>query len=736
MNYLKTLLLLFIFTFSLSAQELGVWKNYSDMKFVNNVIHTADGFWTATSGGAFYYSANSNSIENFLTKSEGLSSQNLTAIEIDNENRVWFGTQNGIINVYNPVDGSVKKILDINRSNFSQKQINDFLIIGDTVIVSIDFGISLIDSRDFSFIETVTKFGNFSSGIKVNSVSLENILIISTVDGVAIQKTGSTNISAPESWTSYFVGTDIPAGTTFQSVFFNDRLIVGTDDGLVQFNQSVWSKYANYNSTIFDLDVSGEQLIVLLNNSLNSFDGLNNEIIYSSLDLAYQRFDTIEEAEFLIATNVGVLNLIDDLPENIVPNGPINNSFQSVAVDSRSNLWTATGKDAFGMGFMKFDGAEWTNYNTFTFDGLPTNAYFFVSADDKNVYLSSWGSGFAIENNNEFEFFTAANSELIGVPWSPSFVVIRNVTSDSKDNLWIFNHLSADDKPILQLTVDSVWYHYEFPFFKLTEDIFINTGVVDQYDTKWFSVANRGLYYFNEMGTSENENDDVWGSIRESDGLNSNEIQALAVDLRGEIWIGTSKGVNIILDPTNPKSRISSVFSLRQQSITSIAVDPLNNKWVGTHQGVFVMTPDGSQLIAQYDSKNSPLSSDDITSIAVDDNTGLAYIGTSFGLSSLTTASVKPKESFDEIFVYPNPFVVGNSDIQLTIDGLVRESQIKILTINGTLVNEFSTPGGRIAFWDGKDSDGKYVSSGIYILVAYDEEADNVATAKIAVIRE
>ena len=116
-------------------------------------------------------------------------------------------------------------------------------------------------------------------------------------------------------------------------------------------------------------------------------------------------------------------------------------------------------------------------------------------------------------------------------------------------------------------------------------------------------------------------------------------------------------------------------------------------------------------------------------------NTGLVYIGTNFGVSTLTTSSIKPNQNYDKLFVYPNPFKLDDNS-ELSIDGLMSNTTIKVLTVSGELIREFITPGGRIGFWDGKDENGNFVASGIYIIVAYDEEAENVATTKVAVIRK
>ncbi len=86
------------------------------------ISSTDIGFWIATTGGAGYFSNSSNKFEFFLTNSEGLSSQNVTALDIDSDGRVWFGMQNGMIDIYDPTDELTKNIKEIfERPNTSKK---------------------------------------------------------------------------------------------------------------------------------------------------------------------------------------------------------------------------------------------------------------------------------------------------------------------------------------------------------------------------------------------------------------------------------------------------------------------------------------------------------------------------------------------------------------------------------------------------------------------------------------
>jgi flagellar hook assembly protein FlgD len=56
--------------------------------------------------------------------------------------------------------------------------------------------------------------------------------------------------------------------------------------------------------------------------------------------------------------------------------------------------------------------------------------------------------------------------------------------------------------------------------------------------------------------------------------------------------------------------------------------------------------------------------------------------------------------------------------------------------VDGKLIKEIITPGGKVGLWDGTDSDGSYVSSGIYIVAAYSEDGNEVGIGKIAVVRK
>jgi hypothetical protein len=233
--------------------------------------------------------------------------------------------------------------------------------------------------------------------------------------------------------------------------------------------------------------------------------------------------------------------------------------------------------------------------------------------------------------------------------------------------------------------------------------------------------------------------DEIYVMLTEADGLPSNDITTLVVDRDNDVWVGTEKGIGIILDPNDPDGpgAIAAYKPLNGLVVNAIAVDALNQKWVGTPEGVIVLSPDGIQQLASYTVENTGgnLINNNVLSIAVDNRSGTVYFGTLFGLSSLTTVAADPKPEFDQLTISPNPFILPAST-PLLVDGLVEDSILKILGIDGRLVREVPSPGGRVAFWDGKDKDGVDVASGIYLVVAFSADGSRLAKGKVAVIRK
>lgn len=746
MRFLFFLLIVPALLSTTPAQQFINWKNYTALKNVQDVTISSNIIWSAASGGAFQYSTITNQ---FITlhKSEGLQGNSLTSVIVDDLDRTWFGSIEGIIDIYNISTNSLDVILDIYNSNQINKRINDFAAAGDTIIVSTDFGVSLINATSFLFFDTFFKFGTFPSNIRVNSTLKSGLFYVCTDQGIAIQKPGAINLSAPESWNVYSIAEGLPSNKTLKAGIYQGELIVSTDKGFSRFTNNIWNNFITdlSNLSIDDFQISRDSIIILSQNNIYLYYNQVLNVLYNSA-VPLSKLEYKENFGITCASTDGTLYLDNQLTGAFLsPNAPPVNQFPSMSVDVNSRLWSASGKDGRGVGYYTYDGDTWEIFNNSNTPVLPSNDFYHAYTLGSLAYLGTWGFGFIEVNGENKKVFNRGNTGMQGIPQNPDFLVITGFGKDSRGNLWVLNYWAADRKTLSMRTPDSTWYHFLIPAApNIALEGYYNL-VIDPYDTKWFSCANTsrlGLFYLNENKTYTDPSDDRSDYLSTSDGLNTNDVRDVVVDRRGDVWVATSLGVNVITNtsgiPTSGSSGldIKSVFVLRQQAVNTIAVDPLNQKWIGTNEGLLLVNSDGSRLITTFTAENSALLSNQIRSLAIDENKGIVYVGTDEGLTSFETPYIKPLESFDKLFVYPNPYKIKSGSNILTIDGLIRDTEIKILTIDGALVSEFSSPGGRTAYWDGKNENGELVSTGIYIIVAFDTEGNEVVTGKVAVFRE
>lgn len=176
-------------------------------------------------------------------------------------------------------------------------------------------------------------------------------------------------------------------------------------------------------------------------------------------------------------------------------------------------------------------------------------------------------------------------------------------------------------------------------------------------------------------------------------------------------------------------------YLLSGVNVSCMAIDGGGRKWFGTNGfGVYLISADNMTQLQYFTAANSPLLSDNIESIAINNTTGEVFFGTDQGLcsymSDATEAAIEIVK--DNVYAYPNPVVPGYDGL-ITIVGLSLNADVKILSASGQLVAEGRSNGGTFT-WNGRDRSGKRVASGVYMVAIATSDGKKGTVCKIAVV--
>jgi ligand-binding sensor domain-containing protein len=753
-----TLLFASIFL-SLSSVSAGKkWTNYTDLKNVNCIAvnKQSQTAYCGTSGGLFIVNLNNGSIINKYTNIEGLINNNITAISIDNQNKLWIGSSDGSICVLNNSTLAFKYIIDIKNSTESDKGIYSFVTYGNYIYVATGFGVIKISTFSLNFLDApYYQLGNFVLKSKVYDLTILNdVIYAATVSGVAYANIINSNLNNPSSWTNY---SSTPLNANVKTIkSFDGKVFAGSTTGFMFFDGSVWSLYPNgnfSNTSIKSIAPVGSNLFFISNDRtyFANKDNLSNVVSFLASDVCNYVSADNNQNPLLGIYEKGLYALVNNSPVYIAPNCPNRNSFDFVNEDSNGNIWGASGLTDGGA--YKFDGNIWTNYLKEIYPELGnSNDCRKVYSRGNETWALFWGGGATLITDQTIRNFNPSNSVLPGIVGYPNYCVPSTAAFDNDGHLWIAFYGTNDSKYLYAHLGDTVFLGFNNP--SIINQSHLGSVAIDNFNTKWI-VSNdnpRGLYFFNENSSLFDPSDDVYGFYILNDFGDINTISHVIVDKSNTVWVTTNNGVYIldnplaaIQDPNHKPSftKLGIISGNLKVPFTEnckvICSDVLNEKWIGTESnGVFHLSEDGSTLIETFNVNNSPILSNTINSIVVSAKTGKAYFGTLYGLSSIQTNAIQPVEKFDKIICKPNPYVLPSTkNPTLTIDGLVENSIIKIITLNGEVVAEYTARQGKIDDqWNGTDKKGNLVPTGIYIVVAYNKDGSKVGTGKLAIIRK
>ena len=767
---MKRLALILFTIFALGWQSqlqarlpLGEWQAFMAYEKTSSSVYFAGKVYAVSEGSLFSYDPEDGDI---LTYDIVYPMSDVKIVHLavcESQKKLVIIYDNGNIDLMD-AQGEVYNMTDLKNSSLADKTVNSVNVVGNKAYLATNLGIVVLDvqRREISITYTFNK--------KVNSIAVSDKYIFAVIlDDGLYRGSLADNLLDNGKWTHLI-------SNSFERIFYTGNTLYGYISGssVVCINPETGesSKILNGTFTYFNT----------FNNRLMA--GCNEKVYFIDNPTSYQMVETDADIihlsygkSFYWASRKGYgltgYELEGDVMKLAVNpvdiNAPKHNLFYQI-IPKDNGIYTCGGGiylNRFELpgtiqrlksdgSWQIFQGDEISLVTGLKYQDITSLAI--DPRDENHVFAGSAGEGlYEFQNGKFVTLHTPLNSGISSDYRYKNIVRLNGLIYDHNDNLWIL--CASADSAITILTKDKRWLKLSYE--GINRKSALRGTLFDKRGWMWAVTPHRsytGVFVLDYNGTIQDVSDDTSLFIeqftnQDGDKLNA-FIQCAVEDKEGHIWLGTTNGTWLISNPTQVLAEQKNSIVVTQVkvprndgtnyadyllagiTVNTIAVDGANRKWVGTEKnGVYLLSADGIEEIHHFTTENSPLLSDEIQCIAVEQETGLVYIGTSKGLIAYQSDATEAQPSFSEskVRAFPNPVRPDYSGY-VSIVGLMMDSQVKITDSYGSLVHEGTSVGGSYS-WDGRNSDGERVASGVYHVLATNEEGKEGVVTKIIMIK-
>ncbi|PQJ81032.1 type IX secretion system anionic LPS delivery protein PorZ [Polaribacter porphyrae] len=777
---MKKTIFLFFFLISLvgfsQTDYSDSWEDFYSYNNVKDIIKVDDVIYALADNAVFTYNDTTLEIKK-ISSVQGLSGETTSSIFYNKTfKRVVIGYENGLVEVIDE-DGTITISSDIVNFNQSgEKRINHISEFGNTLYLSTPFAIVEYNIERLEFGDTFF-IGNQSTSLSINeTLVFNNKIYAATEDGIFLADVNSNLLVDFKSWEQQFPNRNFP-----NLSLFDNRVYTTEGSNLFEIENGSLKIIRNFAENIVNTKASSSNLTITLNRSAFVLDENNNQvfIFLNTPDFSFTLSNAFFENStvFLASKELGILKTTTsqlNTYQEIHPEGPLFNDVFSIAVNN-NDLWVVYGGyDASSYvpagnrkGFSHYNGEKWINKKfsnstpildlvDITIDVEKENRVFISSfAQTSNGNIFSGGGLLEVENDEIKNFYHSRNSPLEDfLPNDANSITTRISGSvfDNEGNLWLADALAS--RKLKKFSASGTWSSFDLGDLQTNKNQETNIITIDRNNTVWIATRRNGVYIYNENGDRRK----AFISTPNLGNLPDVNVRAIAIDSNNRVWLGTQSGMVVynnasgVFDDDTPNANPVVINGneagfgdrlLGDQTINSIVIDGAENKWFGTDNGgVLYTNPNGLTTLANFSKQNSPLPSNKISKIAIDNSSGKVYFATDKGIVAYNSNVAPFGETLGEVYAYPNPALKNHETI--TINGrngtsLPRGTNVKILDVAGHLVYETNViegqevQGGKVV-WNKKNLAGKSVASGIYIVLLSNDDASETATAKIAIV--
>ncbi|HUH51600.1 MAG TPA: T9SS type A sorting domain-containing protein [Flavobacterium sp.] len=743
------------------AQSNQSWGGYFSYNNVIGLTESDSKVIAGTENAMFSIDLSTNEIE---TKNsiDGLKSEQITSIYHSKAyNITLIGNINGLLIIVNHTTNQIANKVDIISNipvTHTLKKINHFTEYEGKVFIATDYGISVFNLQTLEFGDTffISETGTETKVIQTTIFNGEIYALTKDPFTIRTASLSNPNIINFNAWDTF-------STTNWSGIASNENNLVTTIANAVHRHNGAGgtSVVLTTDQNIIDLKAVNGYLIVTTPSSVYVLD--QNLTMIAHINQIFEEPMNFITATYLnntvyIATQTkGVFAVNSNATSaylNFIPAGPQRNKIYALGASSNA-LWCVFGDNSFDYnpffpslgryGISKYTAEGWLDIPYTDVLGATNLATVAVKPNNENeVYIGSTNSGvLKVVDNVPTLLYNQTNTGQNGLqslvlPQDPSYISVRvtGLSYDKSGNLWATNDLV--NKSLKKMTTSGDWSSYDIGVKGQYGDL-----VVDQNGTKWVATLSQGLIGFNE----QYQNRTIAINTSYEGGLPYNHVFSLAVDKSKRLWIGTTWGLRILpsvdrfLTETQPRVNPVIIIDdglpqelLYRQTVKKIKINGADQKWLGTlGAGAFLVSSNGQETIHHFTKENSPLPSNNILDIEINEITGEVFFATDKGMVSFKGSATAPSGSLKDVYVYPNPVrpeYIGT----VKIAGLTDEANVKITDIEGNLVYEFKSQGGTIE-WD-TTAFGKYrVASGVYMVFISTKDGSDTTIKKIMLIR-
>ena len=636
-------------------QSLRVWewRDHLSYKHAYDICELGNSIYVSTDRALFEYNTADNSVERINTLNR-LSDIGVSSIGSSGDLLV-VAYDNGNIDLIR--GNTTVNLPDIKRASLiADKRINDININNNLAYLSCGFGVVVVDI-DREEVKDTYFIGEYGAQVNVLSTSIaHNSIYAATNKGLYRADIYESNLADYHSWKKL---PDHSQSRVNLLETFNGMLFVNlhgeeyNTDTLFHFDGNNWVVFDQQSSNV-SIKASSHQLVLTSRFNVSVYDQNLNRTHYlysgqfniDNIDFKSAIFSNKDE--FWIADKYnGLLHNDRDFFESIKPSGPflsdagqIVNFGDEILVThgAKSENWDPSWHKS-ELSILKKD--NWTTSNVLKdADFVDIVA---VNKRESTTYLASFNKGLAkMTGLNLDEIYNEVNSSLQKRAIYDDWIEVGAIQFDSEGNLWCTN--SQTYEPLSVKYTNGDWESFSLGS-GITETQDLAKLLIDKNNQKWVQLKNDGLVVFDErrqgIKTRKLTNRENAGNLA------SNRVYSFAEDLEGEIWIGTDNGISVFYDSNsifqgeNASQVVVTLgdhnsYLLEGQQINDIEIDGANRKWFATNNsGVIVTSANGTEEIHHFTSENSPLFSNKVLDIEMNDLTGEVFFATEKGLISV-----------------------------------------------------------------------------------------------------